>query len=50
MQAGYEVIFTSDKNLNALRGRAPSHMLGRVSMDSREITDGSGHLKPEMLA
>ena len=49
--AGYELLFTSDRVLNALPagGTAPK-VLGRVGLFEEELTDGAGRFRPELLA
>jgi len=50
-RAGYELIFTSDRILNALPEQGPlQNLLGRVGLFEEEMTDGRGKLRPELLA
>jgi peptidoglycan/xylan/chitin deacetylase (PgdA/CDA1 family) len=52
LQAGYELVFTSDPVLNRTsRGRGrPGWLLGRVAFEADLITDARGRFRPERLA
>jgi hypothetical protein len=49
--AGYEIVFTSDRILNALPSNGPAPtLLGRVGIFEEELVDGRGRFRPEQLA
>jgi peptidoglycan/xylan/chitin deacetylase (PgdA/CDA1 family) len=50
-EAGYQLVFTSDKGLNTLpKGRRLPSVLGRLNIDGPAISGGSGRLRPELMA
>jgi hypothetical protein len=50
-EAGFRLIFTSDKVLNPLPAGGPMPtMIGRVGLFEDQIVDGAGRLQPELLA
>ena len=50
-EAGYQLVFTSDKGLNALpRGQSLPSVLGRLNIDGPMISGDSGRLRPELMA
>lgn len=48
--AGYELLFTSEPCLNRLPERGAPHLLGRISIDGRQISGPDGRLRSELLA
>ncbi len=48
--AGYQFIFTSDKNVNIMQQGVRSQVFGRINMDGSALSDSSGKLRPELLA
>ncbi len=48
--AGYQLLFTSDPVMNALREGRPSRLLGRVSINAQGIRDEHHDFCPDILA